>query len=164
MSFPFIAFYTDIVYEILSCGEDVIKPKKIAELNDPTPANGTVMYYGLDGDDTGQSLEELFLLSKNESHFKKVSQSITKGIAIIRTKIVQKAGRDSIVFEAGDDLLFKGSFSQKELEEFKGIYNSETAGLTCSIGYGNSFQEVYLAMKIAKTTPGKNSIVGAKFS
>ncbi len=165
MAFPFIAFYTDVVYDILSHGKDVAKPKKITELADCTPAAGTVMYYGLDGDDTGQALEELFLLAKNESHFKKISQSITKGIATIRNKIVQKAaGKDSIVFEAGDDLLFKGSFSRQELEEFKGIYNSETSGLTCSIGYGNSFHELYLAMKIAKTTPGKNSIAGAKFS
>ena len=106
MSFPFIAFYTDIVYEILSDGGEVTKPKKITELTNPTPTPGTVMYYGLDGDDTGQALEELFLLSKNETHFRRISQSITKGVAVIRNKIVQKAGKDSIVFEAGDDLLF----------------------------------------------------------
>ena len=28
------------------------------------------------------------------------------------------------------------------------------------IGYGRSFREVYLALKLAKTEPGKNSIVG----
>lgn len=164
MAFPFIAFYTDIVYEILSDGATVKRPTKITELIDPTPAPGTVMYYGLDGDDTGQALEELFLLAKNEIHFKKISESITKGIAVIRNKIIKKAGKNSIVFEAGDDLLFKGNFSRQELEEFKGIYNSETSGLTCSIGYGKTFQEVYLAMKIAKTTHGKNSIVGAMLS
>lgn len=164
MSFPFISFYTDIVYEMLSHEKNAVKPKKISELNNPIPNAGTIMYYGLDGDDTGRSLEELFLLSKNEAHFKKISQSISKGIAIIRNKITSKTGKDSIIFEAGDDLLFKGGFSQKELEEFQGIYSSETAGLTCSIGYGNSFKEVYLAMKMAKTMPGKGSIIGVQFS
>lgn len=162
MAFPFIAFYTDIVYDILAEGADITKPKKVAELESPVPTPGTIMYYGLDGDNTGQALEELFLLAKKEAHFKKISESITKAIAIIRKKIIKKAGQNSIILEAGDDLLFKGDFSKEELEEFKGIYNSETSGLTCSIGYGNSFQEVYLAMKIAKTTPGKSTIIGAK--
>lgn len=164
MAFPFIAFYTDIIYGILSDSKNIVKPREITELDDCKPEYGTVMYYGLDGDDTGQALEELFLLAKDETLFKKISESIKNGIARIRNKIVQKAGKDSIVFEAGDDLLFKGCFARHELEEFKGIYNSETSGLTCSIGYGNSFQEVYLAMKMAKTTPGKNSIIGARLS
>jgi hypothetical protein len=162
MAFPFIAFYTDIVYDILSSNTEVAKPKKITELDDPMPPPGTLMYYGLDGDNTGQALEELFLHAKKEEHFRKISESIKKAIAIIRNRIQKKDGKNSIVFEAGDDLLFSGRFTKTELEEFRGIYNTETSGMTCSIGYGKSFQEVYLAMKIAKTTPGKNTIVGAK--
>ncbi|NJN07775.1 MAG: mCpol domain-containing protein [Richelia sp. SL_2_1] len=38
-----------------------------------------------------------------------------------------------------------------------------TKELTCSIGYGSSLTETYLALKIAKTKPGKNSIVGIQF-
>lgn len=161
MAFPFIAFYTDIVYDILSSNTEVTKPKKIIELDDPMPP-GTLMYYGLDGDDTGQALEELFLHAKKQEHFRKISESIKRAIAIIRNKIKKKEGKNSIVFEAGDDLLFSGRFSKTELEEFRGIYNTETSGMTCSIGYGKSFQEVYLAMKLAKTTPGKNTIMGAQ--
>jgi len=162
MAFPFIAFYTDIVYDILSGGENVEKPQKIVEVDDPAPPPGTHMLYGLDGDDTGHILEELFLMAKKETFFKEVSQSITKGIARIKNKITDKCGKSAIIFQAGDDLLFKGSFSKQELEEFQGIYNSETSGLTCSIGYGSTFIEVYLAMKMAKATVGKNTIKGAK--
>lgn len=162
MAFPFIAFYTDVVFDILANNTTVTKPHKVTELNEP-PSNG-IVYYGLDGDNTGQVLEELFLFAKKETHFKKISRSITQAIAQIRKKIVEKSGKDAIIFEAGDDLLFRGTFSRSELEEFQSIYNSVTSGLTCSIGYGNSFQEVYLAMKLAKTVPGKNAITGASFS
>jgi hypothetical protein len=162
MAFPFIAFYTDIVYDILSSNVEVAKPKKITELDDPMPPSDTLMYYGLDGDNTGQALEELFLHAKKEDHFRRISESIKKAIAGIRNKVKNKDGKNSIIFEAGDDLLFSGRFTKAELEEFRSIYNTGTSGMTCSIGYGKSFQEVYLAMKIAKTTPGKNTIVGAK--
>jgi len=158
MAFPFIEFYTDIVFKILSENYSVLKPTRITELNEPFPESGKKMYYGLDGDDTGNVLEELFFSSKSETHFKKISESIKNAIAQIRNKVKKKAGNDSIVFEAGDDLLFTGEFT------FKENYNISTSGLTCSIGYGNSFQEVYLALKQAKTTPGKNTIVGAKLS
>jgi hypothetical protein len=161
MAFPFIEFYTDIIYTILA-DETTTKPRQIKNLLEASPEPGKKMYYGLDGDNTGQILEELFFSAKNENHFKKVSQSISKAIARIRNSIIAKAGKNSIVFEAGDDLLFTGDFSRDELESMQGIYSSETSGLTCSVGYGNSFQEVYLALKRAKTHPGKNSIVGIK--
>ena len=50
------------------------------------------------------------------------------------------------------------------LKNIQKIYKSTTSGLTCSIGYGRSFQEVYLALKLAKTQPGKNSIIGIKIT
>lgn len=63
--------------------------------------------------------------------------------------------------------MFKGFFKQDELEEIKDIYKKSTkrsdpsgSGLTCSIGYGRSLTETYLALKVAKTQPGKNSIFG----
>lgn len=163
MAFPFIEFYTDVIFDILSEDIKLRKPKKIEEVSDPELVSGTKTYYGLDGDDTGQILEELFFLAKNEHHFRQISKSIRQAIATIKNQIVKKEGKTSIVFEAGDDLLFKGSFSKQELESMQQLYNSKTSGLTCSIGYGKSFQEVYLALKLAKTRPGKNSIVGVKF-
>jgi hypothetical protein len=112
----------------------------------------------------GRILEELFFSAKDEVHFRKISRSITQAIVAIRNRIVEKTEKNAIVFEAGDDLLFRSSFSKQELEAMQGLYNSETSGLTCSIGYGSSFQEVYLALKLAKTRPGKNSIAGVAWN
>lgn len=163
MTFPFIEFYTDIISKLLSSNEMSYPPVTISELVESIPAPGHMMYYGLDGDDTGKILEELFFLSKNETHFRKISQSITKAIARIRNQITKQASKGAIIFEAGDDLLFKGSFSKDDLMDLQNIYSDETPGLTCSIGFGSSFQEVYLALKLAKTRPGKNSIAGIQF-
>jgi hypothetical protein len=71
-----------------------------------------------------------------------------------------QSGEKAVVFEAGDNLLFKGSFDEKLLTEIQDKYSKKTLGLTCSIGYGKSFQEVYLALKLAKAQPGKKSIIG----
>ena len=106
-------------------------------------------------------LEKIFVEAVDETRFRGTSASIKKALGIISKKIKEKAGKkESVVFEAGDDLLFKGRFMYEELKEFQEIYNRETRGLTCSIGYGQSFQEVYLALKLAKSQPGKNSIIG----
>ena len=117
----------------------------------------------MDGDDTGKLLEELFFSAKDDYHFTKISNSIKKAIAEIRNKIKGKVGDKAIIFDAGDDLLFTGNFALNELESFQGIYNTLTSGLTCSIGYGKSLQEVYLAMKLAKSKPGKGVIIGAEY-
>ena len=65
-----------------------------------------------------------------------------------------------MIFHAGDDVLIKGNFTRGNLEAIQDIYATETKELTCSIGYGKSFQEVYLALKLAKSKPGKNEIMG----
>ena len=79
--------------------------------------------------------------------------------------------KKSVIFAGGDSILFKGFFKQHELEEIKEIYKKSTkrsdpsgSGLTCSIGYGRTLTETYLALKIAKTQPGKNSIFGFKLA
>ncbi|MDP5016068.1 MAG: mCpol domain-containing protein, partial [Dolichospermum sp.] len=118
------------------------------------------LYYGLDGDDTGKILEELFLACSDEASFRKLSKDITNAISKIAKVVTDELGKNAIVFEAGDDLLFKGNLPEEKLLEMQAIYSQSTPGLTCSIGYGRSFQEVYLALKLAKTQPGKNAIVG----
>ena len=118
----------------------------------------------MDGDDTGKVLEELFLASSDESSFRRVSRDITKAISEISKLLSKRLGKGVIVFDAGDDLLFKGNLEEEFLLEIKDLYSKTTSGLTCSIGYGRSFQEVYLALKLAKTQPGKNAIVGIELS
>ncbi len=158
MSFPFIEFYTDIVYPLLS--EEVVaeKPYKIKVINHRD--TDEIFYFGLDGDNTGAILEDLFLAASDEKSFKRMSEAINKAIKEIRQTIEKDIPRSSIIFAAGDDILFKGYFCQAIIESIQQKYREITNGMTCSIGYGRSFREVYLALKLAKTEPGKNSIVG----
>ncbi len=164
MAFPFIQFYTDVLYPMLLVEESKLQPPRIMEIEKPEISKTTITYYGLDGDDTGKVLEELFFLEKNVNHFKQVSGSVKQAIANIRKQIIEQKGKGAIIFEAGDDLLFTGEFSIKDLESFQQTYRNGTSGMTCSIGYGNSLREVYLALKRAKSKPGKNSICGIRCS
>lgn len=160
MAFPFIEFYTDIVHPLLSSGELSREPKHMKKLTYADIAPDDTLYYGLDGDDTGKILEELFLACSDESSFRKLSKDVANAISKISKLVVDKFGKNAIVFEAGDDLLFKGNLQEDALLEMQAMYSQLTPGLTCSIGYGRSFQEVYLALKLAKTQPGKNAVVG----
>jgi minimal CRISPR polymerase domain len=159
MAFPFMEFYTEIVYPMLTKKDIIKQPKHINKLT--APSDG-IYYYGLDGDNTGAILEELFLSSSDEKKFRKLSKSVTDAIIEI-SKLVKDNStmKDAVVFAAGDDLLFSGAFNIEMLQSMQKIYKDRT-GLTCSIGYGKSFQEVYLALKLAKTEPGKNSISGVE--
>jgi hypothetical protein len=160
MAFPFIEFYTDIVHPLLSSGQVSKELKHMKKLSYDDISPEEILYYGLDGDNTGKILEELFLSCSDESSFRKLSKDIVKAISKISKLIADQLGKNAIVFEAGDDLLFKGNVSEEMLVEMQAMYSQLTPGLTCSIGYGRSFQEVYLALKLAKTTPGKNTIIG----
>ncbi|MEL7358852.1 MAG: mCpol domain-containing protein [Cyanobacteria bacterium J06560_6] len=160
MAFPFIEFYTDIVYPLLSQGKLSQGPKQLKRLSYGDLSSDETFYYGLDGDDTGKILEELFLACSDESSFRKLSKDVANAISKIAKFVSNKLGKKAIVFEAGDDLLFKGYLQESLLFEIQAMYSELTPDLTCSIGYGRSFQEVYLALKLAKTQPGKNAIVG----
>lgn len=165
LAFPFIDFYTEIVHKALDPTISSAKPRQMKRLPELQAPPAKTCYYGLDGDNTGGVLEELFYSNSDEKRFKTLSDSIQKAIAKISKSVREKSGdKNSVVFEAGDDLLFKGRFDQNALEEMQKLYQSETGGLTCSIGYGFSFQEVYLALKLAKTQPGKNAIVGVSLT
>ncbi len=52
-------------------------------------------------------------------------------------------------------MLFKGTFNETALQDLQQIYQKITSGLTCSIGFGKTLQEVYLALKLAKAEPGE---------
>ena len=138
-------------------------PKKVNIITLSDINQSEILYYGLDGDNTGQALEELFVNSTSEDKFKKISESIVKAINEI-SKFIRSNPKNSVIFAAGDDLLFKGYMDEDMLKNIQKMYESTTSGLTCSIGYGRSFQEVYLALKLAKTQPGKNSIIGIKIT
>lgn len=71
--------------------------------------------------------------------------------------------KNKVIFAAGDDLLFRGYVDRELLSELQKIYTRES-GLTCSIGYGRTLREVYVAMKLAKAEPGKSGIVGIELA
>jgi len=164
MSFPFIEFYTDIIYPILSSGDYIEPPKKIIKLSASDGTSGGIYYFGLDGDNTGIKLEEMFLSERDEKKFKNMSKSVTSAIDAVGKYIKTNLRESAIIFAAGDDILFKAEFNEPALHEIQEIYKEKTSGLTCSIGYGKSFREVYLALKLAKMEPGKNSIVGVELT
>ncbi len=165
MSFPFIEFYIDVIYPILLSDITFIQElKTIQKISEGDIKSDEIIYYGLDGDNTGKVLEELFISSTSEDEFKKVSNSIVKAIDEIKKKITKNSKNNSIIFAAGDDLLFKANLDENMLEDIHNMYCDITSGLTCSIGYGRSLQEVYLALKVAKTQPGKNSIIGIQIT
>lgn len=160
MTFPFMEFYTDIIFPIISQGHVVEHSRQLRKVSHPTLDAGEKYYYGLDGDDTGAVLEKLFLSSDDEHEIRRQSKTIENAIVSIG-KLIRKRSiaKNEVIIEAGDDLLFKGSFDLNSLQSMQKMYN-DTTGLTCSIGYGRSIREVYLALKLAKAEPGKNSIVG----
>lgn len=158
MSFPFIEFYTDIVYPLLSNETATEKPSKIKIIDKPD--SDQLFYFGLDGDNTGSILEDLFLAASDEKSFRRMSEAVDKAVKEIVRMIRTEIPRSNVIFAAGDDVLFKGCFDQAIIQSIQQKYQEVTMGLTCSIGYGRSFREVYLALKLAKTEPGKNSIVG----
>lgn len=162
MSFPFLEYYSDIVSPILAKYTPERKekhPKRIEKIVDTTFAPTEDYFYGLDGDDTGGMLEGMFLdKESNESVFQNMSQKVSRAITRIGKGIIENGG--TVIFNAGDDLLFKGKFTYDQLTGMQANYNKWSDGCTCSIGFGKTLQETYLAMKLAKATPGKNTIMG----
>lgn len=124
------------------------------------PALGQRYYFGLDGDDTGRKLEGLFANDVPEQEFTEFSERIQSVIKRLEklAKAPPISGR--VLFCAGDDMLFVGAYHQDTLEQMKKTYADLSGGYTCSIGFGRSAREAYIALKMAKARPGKDSIVG----
>lgn len=153
MAFPFIEYYTRVVAPILE------KTPGRPSAPNAEAKSDSIYYFGLDGDFTGSFLENLFLSDESDEKFSELSQSVKVAINTVASKIKKEFGKQAVIFAAGDDILFKGPLDKKFLNEIKEIYANETNGLTCSIGVGKSLREVYLALKLAKSKPGKNNIV-----
>jgi hypothetical protein len=164
MSFPFIEFYTDIVAPLLKDQPSSAQTTRVVKLSPKEIPPGEVLYFGLDGDDTGSILEDLLMNSGNERACEKHSTSVSAAITQLSSFIRKEPQSGTIIFAAGDDLLFKGRFTEDMLHNLQEHYHRITGNLTCSIGFGRTLQEVYVALKWAKTMPGKNAIVGVKLA
>ena len=120
-----------------------------------------IIYYGLDGDNTGQALESLFESNQSEKKLHDFSFKIKSAKDCI-VNYIKNTKSGNIVFAEGDDILFKGKFSKEDLIYIKNMYKEKTGGLTCSIAYGNTFKELLFSMKLAKME--KDSIRGIKIN
>jgi hypothetical protein len=121
---------------------------------------GVEYYFGLDGDDTGHKLESLFLEDAEAEQFKRMSEPVDQAIRAIAKRVGEPPIRGKVLFASGDDILFRGRYSRQTLDALRETYRDLSKGLTCSIGFGDSPKAAYVALKIAKARPGKDSIQG----
>jgi hypothetical protein len=121
---------------------------------------GEQYFFGLDGDDTGRELERLFQNDLSEKAFSNFSQAIEAAMKAVSKKLKQPPIDGTVLFSSGDDILFKGTYDVNAVEELRSTYARLSGGHTCSVGFGKTLKEAYIAMKIAKAAPGKDSVVG----
>jgi hypothetical protein len=157
MSLEFIEFYTDIVYPSMerltfeNAREVIDYPKE--------PLIDEEYYFGIDGDSTGACLEDL-LVEEKKDELKKISQNISDALKIMGNYIKNVSKDNEIIFQTGDDMLVRGRLSFDDLVKIKQIYKNKTEILTCSIGFGKTSKDAYMALKLAKANPQKNMIKG----
>nr|BBH94955.1 hypothetical protein KTA_31540 [Thermogemmatispora argillosa] len=106
--------------------------------------------YGIDGDKIGARLEALFI-QNDLAEIRRFSQRVTEAMEEIKRLI--KCNDGDIVFCSGDSILFLGNFEDEWcrwiLQRF-----AELTGCTASMGVGESPQEAYLGLKLAKAVGG----------
>jgi hypothetical protein len=157
--FPFVKFYLEQVYPALLNHAMSKKEINISEMVHDD-VQGEMMYFGLDGDNIGVYLEE-GLSNNRGDKLKRLSNIVSKTIKDISSEAKKKFAAE-IIFDSGDGLLFKAPFSEKLLKFIKETFDNKIQFSTCSVGYGPSIHEAYLALKLAKSKPGKNSVVGIR--
>ena len=159
MSLVFLDYYSTIVFNELKKTE--IRKTEDIVIEEIVLNKEKIIYYGLDGDNTGQALESLFESNQSEKKLHDFSFKIKSAKDCI-VNYIKNTKSGNIVFAEGDDILFKGKFSKEDLIYIKNMYKEKTGGLTCSIAYGNTFKELLFSMKLAKME--KDSIRGIKIN
>jgi minimal CRISPR polymerase-like protein len=123
-------------------------------------SGGGTFYFGLDGDDVGKVLEQMFSDDAKPSEFSAFSRTVETALAEVSKAAKKYPLRGEILFCAGDDLLFRGHYDEAALRQLQALFFKTSGGRTCSIGFGRTPRETYIALKIAKAQPGKNAIRG----
>lgn len=126
---------------------------------EPAKNSGGTLYCGIDGDDTGRALETMLARNANEDEFTEFAKTVQAGVANVMRRILRKPIEGTVLLSAGDDILFRGRCEEEWLKELQRIYTRSTEGMTCSVGYGPTPKDAYLALKLAKAQPGKGAIV-----
>lgn len=106
--------------------------------------------YGIDGDKVGGAIDAYFI--RNDINALGVfSAKVASAMEKIRSAVIQ--GNGTVVFCAGDSILFKGNFEDFWCEKILNLFLSGT-GCTASMGVGYTATEAYLALKLAKSDGG----------
>lgn len=110
----------------------------------------TVKIYGIDGDKVGGIIDAHFI--RNDiSALQVFSAKVASAMEEIREATIQSNG--TIVFCAGDSILFQGDFADQWCKMVLEMFRDKT-GCTASMGVGNTATEAYLALKLAKADGG----------
>lgn len=133
---------------------------KIEPLDPQQDIGNEILYFGFDGDATGDYLEEAFNKpTQSEAEVLERSQQIRSIIKTLANLIRKRTkNKDTILFAEGDNILFKTTYQPILLGELQKMYR-ETMGLSSSIGYGKTLREAMIALHLAKAQPG-DSMVG----
>lgn len=120
----------------------------------------TEYYFGFDGDNTGDFLDDSFKDNDQQVLIDK-SNKIRKAISKIKSKIKKSTSNsNSILFAEGDNILFKMKYDKELLKKIQQTYQEET-GMCSSIGYGETLQESAIALKLSKSNNG-NTILSSE--
>lgn len=114
-------------------------------------------FIAVDGDNVGSHLE-YFAITNNVEALKTFSQKFNSAMDWFEKELVNSFNV-KVVFYGGDNLLASVSLDkfEKEILEKLRFEFFKRSDSTLSIGLGESPQQAYLALKLAKTN-GKNAI------
>jgi len=161
ISIAFIQFITKSILAFMDEKGDILK---ITTIEDDSIKENDILYFGFDGDRTGNFIEKAFdITSLNDAEVRSRSSTIKNTINELVKKIKKhKTINAEIIFAEGDNILFKGYLDKSFLIELQKYYSKNTE-LNCSIGFGKSLQSASIALKLAKTQK-ENSITGIELS
>jgi hypothetical protein len=108
------------------------------------------MFYYLDGDRTGNTLEAYFL-KENIEQASMFSKSVTSALEDIKIMVYMNGGM--VHHCAGDNILFSGKFTSFQCLEMLHLFYLKTNN-TASMGIGSTGRDFYGAIKKAKRDGG----------
>jgi hypothetical protein len=111
---------------------------------------GTERVYGIDGDKVGGAIDAYFIRNEIDV-LGEFSAKVASAMEEIKEAVIQSNG--TVVFCAGDSILFLGNFEDQWCEKILHLFLTIT-GRTASMGVGYTATEAYLALKLAKADGG----------
>ena len=135
---------------------------KVNLINQAEISKNCVMYFGFDGDSTGDYIADSFLNGiDGETEVKQKSKKIREAVRDI-SNFIRKHTQDNsaVIFAEGDDILFKAPYDSDLVSKIQKTYEEKT-GLKSSIGFGQTLKEATIALRLSKSR-NENSVLGIK--